>query len=332
MPNRNHTSVIITLLITLGFFINPGSANSQVNYQRFTPEEMNWSEYDLTGWRFGINMGLYFANQSTAQYYSGLPENENNIAYVLNNYYWYQDVNQQLNSRKILRNPSGIPPQWTGEYNNWRAEYNVNVGDTSKWWIYYPTNLKYDAAISPGFYAKYNFNNTTGVFIQSNYVKLTTSGIFQMVIDSITGFSEPALRPGYIKGVEERVNIDVGISKFYRTGQLTNVFIETGFHLNSTRVLENRIQIGQKEFTIINRYLNQNYVPNTNLTEYNVYQGGLGFGIFLNGGVKFILGENISIDPGVQLFWKKVNLEGYDDFGLNYYTYIRMIFNLFGEM
>jgi hypothetical protein len=329
MPNRNQNSAILTLLISLGFLLNSGSVNSQVDYQRFTPEEMNWSEYNLTGWRFGINMGLYFANKSTAQYYSGMPQNENNLAWVLNTPHFYYQIEQELNSRKIVL--KDIPTAWTGEYNAWRVDYNIPAGDTT-WWIYYPTNLKYDAAISPGFYAKYNFNNTTGVFIQSNYVKLTTSGIFQMVIDSITGFSEPALRPGYIKGVEERVNIDVGISKFYRTGQLTSVFIETGFHLNSTRVIENRVQIGQREFSIVDRYLGQTYVPNSNIIEYNVYQGGLGFGIFLNGGVKFILGENISIDPGVQLFWKKINLEGHDDFGLNYYTYIRMIFNLFGEM
>jgi hypothetical protein len=310
---------------------NSGMIQAQVAYQRFTPEEKNWSEYNLTGWRFGINMGMYFANKSSADFYNGMPENENNIAYILNNKFWYEEVEQQLNSRKILRYPTENLNAWTGEYNRWRDEYNVAEGDTSKWWIYYPKNLKYDAAISPGFYAKYNFNNTTGVFVQSNYVKLTTSGIFQMVIDSITGFSEPALRPGYIKGVEERVNIDLGISKFYRTGQATSVFIETGFHLNSARVLENRIQIGNKEFSIVDRYLGQNYIPNSNITAYNVYQGGLGFGIFLNSGFKFILNESISIDPGFQLFWKKINLEGYDSFGLNYYTYIRMIFNLFGE-
>lgn len=329
MPKRK-LNVYIFLAAVAIMLLMPLKNPAQVAYQRFTPEEMNWSEYNLTGWRFGINMGLYFANKSSARYYSGLPQNENNIAWVLNNYYWYQEVNQQLNSRHILKS-NNIPPQWNGAFQEWRSIYDVGVGDTTKWWIYYPTNMKYDAAISPGFYAKYNFNNTTGVFIQSNYVKLTTSGIFQMVIDSITGFSEPALRPGYIKGVEERVNIDIGISKFYRTGQITSVFIETGFHLNSTKVLENRIQIGNKEFNIVNRYLNQNFVPNTNITEYNVYQGGLGFGIFLNGGVKFILAESISIDPGVQLFWKNINLEGYNDFGLNYYTYIRMIFNLFGE-
>ncbi|HPR58004.1 MAG TPA: hypothetical protein PK915_06500 [Bacteroidales bacterium] len=305
---------------------------SQTRMQRFTEEEKNWSEYNLTGWRFGINMGMYMAGKSTAGFYSGMPENENNIAWLLNNYYFYQDILQELNSRNILRYPSEIPPQWAGAWNEWRAIYNVLPADTTKWWIYYPENLKYNTSMSVGFYVKYNFNNTTGIFLQSNYVKLKTSGIFQMVIDSITGFSEPALREGYLRGEEERINIDIGISKFYRTGRITSVFVETGLHLNSTQALSNDIMIGNKEFSIVNRYLNQNWVPNTNITEYNIYQGGIGFGIFLNSGIKFILNEDISIDPGVQFYYNNIKLNDYADFTLNYNFYIRMIFSLFADI
>ncbi|MBE0637243.1 MAG: hypothetical protein IH598_01830 [Bacteroidales bacterium] len=323
---------VLKAFLAIMLILATSTLNAQVREPKFTEDEKNWSEYNLTGWRFGINMGMYFANKGSAQFYSGLPQNENNIAWVLNNYYWYQEIRQELNSRDIIKGFDEVPPSWNGAYDQWRAIYNVPSGDTAQWWIYYPESMKYDAAISPGFYVKYNFNNTTGIFIQSNYVKLKTSGAFQLVIDSITGFSEPALRQAYIRGEEERINIDLGISKFYRTGQMTSVFIETGFHFNSTEVLENRIQIGNKEYSIVNNYLNQNYVPNSNQTEYSVYQGGMGYGIFFNGGLKFILTESISIDPGVQLYWKKINLTGYEDFGMSYYTYIRMIFSLFGEM
>ncbi|MFP4471644.1 MAG: hypothetical protein ACLFPE_13245 [Bacteroidales bacterium] len=321
MKKLLNIAVLLLLLTPAGF--------AQAEYQKFTPEERNWSEYNLTGWRFGINMGMYLANKNTAAFYSGVPGNENNIDWVLSNEYWYEEIRQQLNSREIIRKPSEVPADWTSAYETWRIENDVAPGDTSQWWIYYPEDLRYDAAISPGFYAKYNFNNTTGIFIQSNYVKLKTSGVFQMVIDSITYTTDPALRTGYIRGIEERVNIDIGFSKFYRTGKYTSIFVETGFHLNSTQVLEHRIMIGNRQYTLINTYLNQPYVPNTNLTEYTIYQGGLGIGIFLNGGVKFILTEDVSIDPGFQLYWKRINLEGYKDFAADYYFYIRLIFNLF---
>ncbi len=208
---------VFTLFLALQLLFN--SLNAQQRIPRFTEEEKNWSEYDLTGWQFGINLGMYLANKNSAAFYNGLPGNENNIAYILKNYYWYNEIKQELNGRDILKFPNTQKPEWTGAGNQWASEYNLKPGDTA-WWVYYPLNLKYDAAISPGFYAKYNFNNTTGIFVQSNYVKLKTSGIFQLVIDSITGFSEPALRHGFIRGEEERISIDVGISKHYRTGRI----------------------------------------------------------------------------------------------------------------
>jgi hypothetical protein len=213
-------------------------------------------------------------------------------------------------------------------FDQWEAEYNVQDGDKT-WWIYYPVEMKYDAAIMPGFYAKYNFNNTTGVFIQSNYVELKTSGAFQMVIDTVTYTSEPGYRTGFIRGKERRSTIDIGISKFYRTGTFANIFIETGFHINSTKVLENRIAIGRRQYDIINKYGSGGYVPNSNSYQYEIYQGGIGFGIFLNGGLKFILNESVSIDPGFSLYYKKLNLEGYGDFKADIYGYVRIIFGLF---
>jgi hypothetical protein len=326
-------SGIKLLIIGFVFIFSINHASGQDSFNDFASSMVPSSDddgetFDLTGWRFGINMGMYFANKETAGFYSGIPTNENSIAYVLNNKYWGEEIKQQLNSHQILKNVAQYP-EWQGSYSEWQRQYGISGSDTSQWWIYYPEGLKYDAAISPGFYAKYNFNNSTGVFLQSNYVKLKTSGIFQMAIDSINYLSEPALRAGYLRGIEERVNIDLGISKFYQVSEITHVFVEMGMHINSTRVLENRIRIGNKEYTIVDRYLGGNYVPNGNTQEYQIYQGGIGFGIFLAGGLKFIVTEDISIDPGVQFYWKKLNLNGYNDFSMDTYAYLRLIFNLF---
>jgi hypothetical protein len=319
--------ISIIFIITLSILL-PLSLAGQVRQPKFTEAERNWSEYNLTGWRFGINMGMYFANKYTSQYYSGEPFNENNIEFVLNNKYWYEEIFQELNSNNVYTTLDDIPTEWTSSLNEWKRQYNVQDGE-KRWWIYYPINVKYDAAISPGFYAKYNFNNTTGIFGQSNYVELTVRGAFQMVIDSVTGTGEPALRTGFIRSKERRSTIDIGISKFYRTGEYTNIFIETGFHLSSLKVIESRIQIGKREYNIVNRYGAGGYVPNSNTNEYEIYQGGIGFGMFLTGGLKFILNETISIDPGFSMYWKTVNLEGYKDFSPDYYGYVRIIFGLF---
>ncbi len=318
-----------TGIISIIFYILVSTSFAQKRTPQFSDAERNWSEYNLTGWRFGINMGMYIASNYSAQYYSGERFNVNNIEYVLNNKYWYEDIVQELNGHRIYNTFDHLPPNdWASSFTEWKNQYNIKDGDKA-WWIYYPLDLKYDAAISPGFYAKYNFNNTTGIFIQTNYVELKTSGIFQMVIDTVTYTSEPGFRTGYIRGKERRSSIDIGISKFYRTGKYANIFIETGLHMNSTKVLESRIKIGRQEYNLVNNYSSGGYVPGGSNYGYEVYQGGIGFGVFLNGGVKFILSESVSIDPGVSLYYKNLNLEGYTDFSPDLYVYVRIIFGLF---
>jgi hypothetical protein len=312
-----HLKFVILFLLTL----------SQYFTFNLSAQE-NVSEMNLTGWRFGINIGVYFANKESAGFYNGRPENENNIQWVLDNKYWYEEIRQELNSHQILKNPDDIPYEWQGEYNIWRAENNVAPGDTTKWWIYYP-DLKYKTPISPGFYLKYNFNNTTGIFIQSNYSKQKTKGIFQMVIDSINYVANPALRAGYIEGVEERVTIDIGISKFYPVAKFLSVQIETGFHMNSTKVKSHNIWIGSRQYTLVNRYGNTPYVPNSGMMPYDVYQGGIGLGIFFTGGIKFTPTPNVSIDPGLTFYYKKVNLTGYEGFSMDFYPFVRLIFSFY---
>jgi len=318
-----------SLLLLLIIFLGVSTLTAQYRSPKFSKEELNWSEYDLTGWRFGINIGMFFANDYTAQYYSGERFNENNIEYVLNNTYWYEEIKQELNSNRVYNSFDWLPPaDYIPNFDEWKAQYNVQEGEKA-WWIYYPVEMKYNAAIAPGFYAKFNFNNTTGIFLQTNYVELKTSGAFQLVIDTVTYTSEPGFRTGFIRGKERRSTIDLGISKFYRTGKFTSIFIETGLTMNSTKVLENRIQIGRQEYNLVNNYSSGGYVPNSNGNTSEIYQGGIGFGIFLNGGLKFILNEQVSVDPGLSLYYKNLNLEGYSDFKPDLYAYVRLIFNLF---
>jgi hypothetical protein len=322
-------SIILILFQLLSFIALGQDAYFKEEPPELPPQDEYGEEYNLMGWRFGINMGMYFANKETVGFYNGLPENENRIQWVLNNKYWYDDIRQQLNSHNIIKNPDDVYSVWQGDYDAWRAEYGVPEGDTTKWWIYYP-DLKFNSTISVGFYAKYNFNNSTGIFLQSNYVKLKTTGVFQMTIDSINNVANPSLRTGYIWGTQEQVTIDIGISKFWPVGKITHIFVETGFQMNSTRALENKIQIGNLEYSLVNQYGDGSYVPNSNMTAYDIYQGGIGFGIFLAGGVKFIVSESVSIDPGIQFNYKKINLEGYSDFSMDYYAYVRLIFDFTG--
>ncbi|MBC8147876.1 MAG: hypothetical protein H8E98_07835, partial [Bacteroidetes bacterium] len=230
--------------------------------------------------------------------YNGSDLNENKIQFILGNKYWREDINREL-----------------------------NVNDT---FILQelPAQMKYDPAVLIGFYARGEMSKTLGIILQFNYQNLKTTDFFTINIDPVIYLTEPDLRLYTIYGSEKRINIDVGISKIFRPKEKTQIFIEGGFNLNNTKVVESKIQIENLEYSLVNVYLNQNYVPNSNLQEYAINQGGIGFGTFLSSGVKLNFSDAISIDPGATLYWKSIHLEGYDYTKLHYSFYVRMIFKL----
>ena len=190
-----------------------------------------------------------------------------------------------------------------------------------------PSNIKYSTAYTLGFMFKYNIKNDLGFFFQFNTVKLNISDKFSLIIDSLTFTSEDAYRLGNIYGTEKRTNFDIGVCKTFSIGEFTNIFAEFGFNLNNTKVLTSKIKIENLEYSLINVYLNQSYVPNTSLMEYNIQQGGIGYGMFFSVGVQLIFNETITLDPGISVYFNSINLEGYQAFKLHYNIFIRFSSN-----
>lgn len=251
---------------------------------------------DITGWRYGLNIGFYFANKHSAGFFSGRPGNENTINYILGNKYRYDNLRERdiFDDTLILRE--------------------------------YPSNMTYDPAVLVGFLAKYNFSNRMGFFFQFNYVKLRSTDFFTVEVDPKTFLTEPDLRLYGIVGIEERVNVEMGLSRYIPLGPKTNIFLEGGLNINDSEVISHEIQIEEQEYSIINVYGSQNYVPNTQLQTYDVRQGGIGFGLFFTGGVQLVFNENLSLDPGLSLWWKRINLAGYDAYTPHWAVNVRFLF------
>ncbi|MFZ4398551.1 MAG: hypothetical protein ACOYO1_00845 [Bacteroidales bacterium] len=249
---------------------------------------------DRRGLVFGINMGMLKANGHSALYYNGSDENENNIKYILSNPYYYNEIKHQLNER------------------------NFSLSSV-------PTTMSYDASIMVGFYARYNFDNTTGIFIQFNFSKLNTTGQFALSTDSATFTSEPALRYFSVYGMEQRSYIDIGFQKQWFLGKLSNFFVEGGINFTNVLVKKSGIIINDLDYSLVNIYGNQQYTPNTSMSPYEVRQGGIGLGFFGGAGISLNFNEKVSIEPGFNLYYQSINLSPYDQFRINYDVYIRLI-------
>ncbi|MEI6695409.1 MAG: hypothetical protein WCO13_05010 [Bacteroidota bacterium] len=249
---------------------------------------------DRRGLVFGFNMGILQANGHSALYYSGSSENENNIKYVLSNPYYYNEIKHLLNEHEFTL-------------------YTV------------PTTMSYDLSILVGFYARYNFTNTSGIFIQFNFSKLNTTGQFALKIDSATFTSEPALNYFAIYGQEQRSYIDIGFQKQWYLGKLSNFYVEGGLNFTNVLVKKSGIMINNTEYSIVNVYGSQQYTPNLSMQPYDVRQGGIGFGFFGGGGICLNFNDKVSLEPGFHIFYQSINLTGYEQYRINYSIFMRLI-------
>ena len=254
----------------------------------------------ITHWEFGINFGTYFANRYSANYYNGSDGNINKISYVMSNTYWYQEIAKLLNSNDT-----------------------VVVREV-------PTNMHYNVAVTGGLFLRYNFTRTWGVFLEVDYAQLKTDAEFTVEVDPASYLTQPDLRLFGIHGREQRVNLDLGAHcRFPVYKNRMNLFLQAGLNVNYTGVMKSYINIYDKEYSLINVYGNQNYVPNSNLKEYQTNQGGFGYGLHAGGGIGFTFTDQIGLELGGYLNYITVNLEGYREFKPSFGIYLRfMLSNL----
>ncbi len=259
------------------------------------------SQIDSTnlGWKIGLNAGYYIASRHTAGFYSGHDHNENTISFVFNNKYHFQEIMGLLHASDTFR-LEGLPER-----------------------------MRYTPTMMVGFLFRNNFSEDKAWFIQFNQVRLRTSDFYTIEVDPKPNIAIfPDLRSFSIIGEENRYHIDLGYSQeFALRSPMYRPFIDAGITFTNTRVRSHKIRIEEKQYSLINVYGSQNYVPNTDLQTFEVIQGGVGFGGFFNLGMKFYVNEYFSLDPVVHLYVNTINLEGYNHLRPHLFFNIRLMVN-----
>lgn len=247
------------------------------------------------GLHYGINIGAFWANDYQANFYSGIPGNIDSIGLIFSNPYYCEQIKRELNDTFRL--------------------------------VELPGKMNYEPAIQIGFYTAYNYTESMGIMLQFNYTKLRAKDVFLLGIGAQpTYLTFDELQTYPVWGVEERINIDAGITKTFNSGNNTNLFLEGGLNFNNTKVKEHKILVGSQEFSLINIYGDSPYTPNTQLQTYAIRLGGLGYGGFINGGIKFLVNEKFSLDIGGGFMWSKINLQGYSRNNAHYSIFTRLCF------
>lgn len=258
-------------------------------------DETDEEEEPIIRWHFGLDFGMYVPGSGPANYYNGSETNINRLSYVMSNKYWYQDIKNAL-----------------------KAADTVIINEL-------PSGMKYNIAMMGGLFIRFNFNKRNGLCFQANYTQLKTEDAVTVLVDPKPYLAIPDLRTYPIRGMEYRVLMDLIYQRTFTLKSKINLFVQAGPAFNYTRVLKSSVSFEGTEYSMINIYGDQFYIPNTSLQQNTVIQGGFGYGLMFGGGAGFPLTDYFAVEPGFYFHFNNVALKGYDQFGLSFGLYFRIL-------
>jgi hypothetical protein len=241
------------------------------------------------GWELVGNFGAYWGNKYQAAFYNGSKSNVNNINFVLSNYTWNNEIKNILLST-VNRD-------------------SFALSET-------PSKMKYSTTMHVGFGGRYNFNPEWAFNVEFNQAKLMAKDFFTIEVFPAFDNESHSYLQYPIWGIETRTNIQVGVLRTLNTTKKVRPIIELGAVFTNTHVKESKISIEDQPYNLVNIY-SGSYVPNSNVQEYEIRQGGLGFGGYMNGGVKIMFSNFVSAELFATLYFQQINLEGYNAFKMN---------------
>ena len=220
------------------------------------------------GFRFGLNMGMYFPSKVSANYYNGSGFYNNNIG--PNGVRMYS-IEERLN----------LTPQETQYITSYFNATGFQFPRDA-----YPTAMRYNGGFNIGFQTAYDFNNKSSLVFDLNVCKVKAYDRFTMQLNGTSAQQngQTDIRIFNIQGNEQRLNLALG----YRTGWALSgnglYFMQFGGSMLGTKVINNVAILADRNYELIIGAANPaqmiNYQPQT----------GIGFGYYFSTGFFLPLG------------------------------------------
>ncbi|MBX7052429.1 MAG: hypothetical protein K1X54_10370 [Flavobacteriales bacterium] len=252
------------------------------------------AEDSIRGLGFGINLGGYFGSAKTANFYNGTCPIEGylNEAAQVRCY----TIAERLDPSVFIQDGAYI---------------NNYYGSQSYFLPYdaYPTNMRYNPAMSIGLQLKYNFNRYAALILNVNATKLVAAGQFtlQFVGTPAQFNGQSDVRLFSIAGGEQRMNINLGYRQGWMMGNFSNFYIQLGGSTLFTKYTKNTVFVADKTFDLIT---SAPVIGQTATTAQA--QAGIGFGGYASTGVEFWVGR-YSFDISFGFAREKVKIFSYEN-------------------
>lgn len=262
-----------------------------------------------TGLSVFANAGGFWADKVTANFYSGRPENTNDILTVLhsNNYgtqIWNNLVSQSL-----------ISPSAISSYEQLKV-------------IEYP-DMYYRTSYQVGLGLRYDYRSGFGWLLRFDLAKLTAVGAFNLSADGGVGIlgDDQYIRCG-IMGRENRINIDAALTRTVALSDALDLELNLGVSLINVKVEENLMEIGGATYSILDIWNGQ--TPDLGVATYDYEnQGGIGLGVFASALVGYRVEGLGAFKVGYTCYHSNTVLEGQSAWGWQHMLGIRVEMNNF---
>lgn len=242
---------------------------------------------------YGLNLGSYFANKYTANYYNGSGE--------------YSSTGRQGTLAQIIGEGN------TYNYNRIRQQvgYDYTIHQL-------PTDMRYSPAMMVGLFAAIHFGQRFAFIAESNFSRIRIQDQFTIKLNRFSNIEGDNIERHSINGNEERVDIRLGLQyTFVSKRTYVHPFLESGVIFTDTKVKNSQAKIGGSTLSIIVPG-NSQYLPERDY--------GIGMGVHAGVGLRIAVNEQFGFSLGYSSHYNNINLGKFDEYKFQHALFIR--FNL----
>jgi len=265
-----------------------------------------WTQSDGQGLSLFVDAGMLMPNAKQANFYNGYNDRPNTIRRVLYSSSYGTAIWQSLKN-------GGYITDAVGSYSNLQV---------AEW-----ADMYYKNTYQIGFGLRYGYDGGWGWLVRLDYSQLTAAGEWLLSSDNGTGIISDQGR--YVRcgiyGIENRILIDVGISKRFAIDDNWGITLESGLNFNNTKVKEHEIEIVGNTYSILDVWDGATPYDGIGTYEY-VNQGGVGYGGYFTVAASYELPGYGAVDVGYSCYYMQTRFPNYnpnDAFALQHVVFLR---------
>ncbi len=267
-------------------------------------------EARLRGLSLTVDAGILKASNQQANFYNGNPNNANTLERILYSESYGHRIFNDLTEQDLIGSAIGTYEQ-------------INVAEYG--------DMYYKIAFKLGMGFRYDFVlSNWGWMARFDYAKLNAQGM--VLLNSGKNLSYLTNQNAYVncpvRGVEERIYIDLGILRKFKLSNGLDMELSLGGNFNNTKVEKSEIKIAGATYSILDVWQGQSPSSYIGTYEY-VNQGGIGFGGYASLAIGFTLPNLTAMTLGYTFYYNKVNLEGYTAYAPHHAISLNVALNNF---